>query len=377
MADLIQLRHLLHQHPELAHCEIKTFDTLKKKFEAFGPDETLDFDEGGKGFLFRGETKGPVTVFRAELDALPISEINTLEYASVVPGVSHVCGHDGHMAILTGLGERISRNRPLSGDTMLLFQSGEETGTGAEKVCQHDQFKRLHADNIFALHNIPGLAQHTITTKTGIFSAASTGMVVELTGKTSHAAEPEHGINPDRAVAEIIQLIHSLNQSKRNSQEITYATVIQINLGEEAFGTSPGFARMLITLRSLERNGIPQLRESLQKEIRTICAAHELSVDFDYREVFPATVNSKECFDIVYNAALGNGLSFTELGEPFRWSEDFGYYTEHIPGCFFGLGSGVRQPALHNPEYDFPDSLIDTGEKVFFSIYKNLHLKKG
>jgi amidohydrolase len=374
MADLIELRHLLHQNPELAHREAGTYATLERVFADYKPDELLDFNDGGKGFLFKGKNNGPVSVFRAELDALPIDEINDMEYASAVPGVSHVCGHDGHMAILTGLGERISSNRPVAGDTMLLFQSGEETGTGADQVCRHPLFMGLKADHIFGLHNIPGLELHTVTTKPGVFSAGSTGMVIELKGKTSHAAEPENGINPDQAVAEIIRLVHALNLKKKQLQEITFATLIRIDLGEEAFGTSPGFARILITLRSLQKEGIPQLRSTLENEIRSICRDQDLSVEFSYKEVFPATVNSGEDSELVRQAALKNNLPYTELAEAYRWSEDFGYYLETISGCFFGLGAGVQQPALHNPDYDFPDRLIDSGVRMFFSIYKKLHL---
>jgi len=376
MAELRKLRQLLHKYPELAHHEVNTFATIKKRFEAFNPDEILDFHAGGKGFLFKGSEKGPVSVFRAELDALPISEINHLEYSSKHPGVSHVCGHDGHMTILTGLGELISHLRPSLGKTLLLFQSGEETGTGAKLVSEHPLYRSLRANQVFALHNIPGLNLHTVTTKTGIFSAASTGMVIELTGKTSHAAEPENGINPDKAVSQIIQLIHALNSKKQDLQEITYATVIQIVLGEEAFGTSAGFARLLITLRSLEKNGISQLRDSLEKEINSICKKQRLSVVFEYKEEFPAVSNTKEELDLVHNAASENRLPYIELEEPFRWSEDFGYFSETTKACFFGLGAGISQSALHNPDYDFPDELIDSGVNMFFSIYKQLHFKK-
>jgi metal-dependent amidase/aminoacylase/carboxypeptidase family protein len=132
---------------------------------------------------------------------------------------------------------------------------------------------------------------------------------------------------------------------------------------------------VLITLRSLKKNGIAQLRQSLEDGIKSICLDQDLFAEFDYKEEFPAIVNSGEGLEIVRRAASENKLPYKELDEAFRWSEDFGYYTNNTKACFFGLGAGVSQPALHNPDYDFPDPLIDSGLKMFYSIYKRLHHK--
>lgn len=373
MNELIQLRQFLHQYPELSNEESSTSETILKHFEELGPDEVITFGKGGFGIQFTGKKPGPQTVFRAELDALPISEETNAGYASSRPGVSHACGHDGHMTILAGLGKKIAEDRPVQGNVLLLFQSAEETGEGAEAVMDHPGFKALKPGYIFALHNIPGVPMSTILIKEGIFAAASAGMTITMRGKTSHAAEPEFGINPDKAVAKTVQVVHDINRELNERPMMTFATVINIRLGEIAFGTSPGYAEVRLTLRSFEHHGINDLKESLRTAISRICKDQKLEVSFSFSEEFAAIHNHQVCTDIIRKAANENKLPVQDLQYPFRWSEDFGYYTGKINGGFFGLGSGDQQPALHNPDYDFPDALIEPGIGMFYSIYKDLH----
>lgn len=144
-------------------------------------------------------------------------------------------------------------------------------------------------------------------------------------------------------------------------------------MGEISFGTSAGNAKMGITLRAFENEDMSLLTEKTEKIIKKICEKEKLDYNIAYNEVFPATVNCEQCIDLIENVAKANNYKTEYIEKPFKWSEDFGYYTEKYKGGFFGLGSGVNQPSLHNPEFDFPDEIIETGINVFYNIYININ----
>ncbi len=374
MTHIIVLRQYLHQHPELSNQELETAAYISNYVQKLQPDATINVGSTGKLFLFKGPQTGPTVIFRAELDALPIREKNTLPYRSQTPGVAHLCGHDGHMTILAGLAEQIAQQRPLKGQVGLLFQPAEEVEQGARDVVESEAFRQLKPDYLFALHNIPGYPLHQVLVKPGSFSAASQGMTVKLSGKTSHAAEPENGLNPASALARIIESMHQLREQHELFNSLVLLTIIHIQLGEIAFGTSPGEAEIRITLRAFENHDMDLLTSEAVSRIENIARDEQLRCDIQFSEVFPATVNHPECVRLIEQAAEDHELPITHLEQPFKWSEDFGYYTEHFKGGFFGLGSGSNQPALHNPDFDFPDAIIPTGIQLFTSIYKTLNL---
>jgi len=374
MDDIIALRHKLHKYPELSNHEFKTSERISQFMAQFSPDAIIELSKTGKAFVFNGKDSGKTVIFRAELDALPISEENETDYVSTNKGVAHVCGHDGHMAILAGLGRKIASHRPSKGRVVLLFQPAEEVEQGARDVVEDPNFQKIKPDYVFALHNVPGEEKHRILLKTGSFAAASRGMTVKLTGKTSHAAEPEKGISPAMAISQIIKELNLLIESKDLFNDLSLLTIIHVQLGEIAFGTSPGYGEMRITLRAFENEDMQLLCKESENIIKNIAQNEHLKQEISYSEIFPATVNSTECVDLIKESADDCNLFSNFIKKPFKWSEDFGYYTEKYKGGFFGLGSGTNQPALHNPDFDFPDEIIETGVNVFFSIYKKLNL---
>ncbi|WP_430811150.1 MULTISPECIES: amidohydrolase [unclassified Carboxylicivirga] len=372
MKDIIALRHYLHQHPELSNHEVETATTLSAFIQALHPAATFDVGSTGKIALFKGAAAGPTVLFRAELDALPIGEISTLPYRSQNGGVAHLCGHDGHMSILAGLAQYIARNKPTKGTVGLLFQPAEEVEQGARDVLHSKVFQQLKPDYMFALHNIPGYPLHQVILKEGSFSAASQGMTVTLSGKTAHAAEPENGLNPATAIARIIDAMHRLRTEDELFEQRILITIIHIQLGEIAFGTSPGHAIIRMTLRAFENRDMEQLTKIATSRIRQIAQKERLGCSIEFSEVFPATMNDAECVSIVEDVAKHCDLSVVQRQQPFSWSEDFGYYTSTIKGGFFGIGAGTEQAALHNPDYDFPDALLKTGIDLFSNIYRKL-----
>jgi len=376
LEKLTGLRKTLHKNPELSGNEKNTVRIIHEFIKSYNPDKIYN-NPGSNGIAFEfdsGKT-GPCVVFRADLDALPIEEELKVDYISVHPGVAHKCGHDGHMSILAGMAAMIQHKKPEKGKVVLLFQPEEETGQGAEKVIHSSDWKTIMPDFVFGLHNLPGFPKGSILVREHTFAAASKGLIVELKGKTSHAGHPENGISPAKAISRIIEFCRK-NESDDEDHDFRLVTVIHILLGEEAFGTAPGKARVLLTLRTPENKTMEKLAKRIKEGIGNIASEEKLECCMDFTEEFPATINAPEYVNFIRDAANESKLLVLEMEEPFRWSEDFGHYLMHHKGAFFGLGAGEDHPQLHNPDYDFPDEIMESGIKIFYALYKMLLFEK-
>ena len=373
MEELVQLRRELHQFPEVSHDEFSTAERIANFLCKLNPDELVK-GIGGNGIMcvFKGKEEGPNVAIRAELDALPIHEINDFEYHSIHKGVGHKCGHDGHMAIVAGLASLLSLDRPKKGNVILLFQPAEETGDGALQMINDPKYLELMPDYIFALHNLPGYPKGQIVTRESTFAAASKGLIIELFGKTSHAAEPENGVSPSRALAAIIDKLESLNNKSLKLSDFAITTVVHTLLGSESFGITPGYGKVLATIRAYNDNDLKALEDEVRSFVADCTSKYNLKFEIAETEVFASTINDAECYNVIENAAGENGYEFKIAKEPFRWSEDFGEFTQRISGAMFGLGSGEDTPDLHNPDYDFPDDIIPYGVNMFNSIINQL-----
>jgi amidohydrolase len=369
---LIHLRQLLHANPEVSGCEENTAAYISGFLKKLNPDEIIT-GIGGHGILvlFDSGKPGLTLLFRADMDALPIQEANEFPHRSVVDGVSHKCGHDGHTTILCGLAEKLAAQKPAIGKVYLLFQPAEETGEGAARVVQDSAFT-VKPDFVFALHNLPGYETGNIVVKDGLFSAAVNSIIIKLKGKTAHAAEPEYGINPAKAIGEIISSADRLNHNQPEDVNFQLVTPVHINMGTTAYGISAGEAELHYTLRCWDNERLRSLETTLINESMAIAAKYKLKAEHESTQTFYANNNSREANDVVRLSALQNGFTVEEKAVPFKWAEDFGYFTSQYKGCMFGLGAGKDQPALHNPDYDFPDSIISTGIHTFYSITKIL-----
>lgn len=371
---LIAFRKFLHKHPELSNNEFETIKKIKAFLLNYHPDEIIEgIGKTGIVAVYKGQEPGKTILIRGDIDALPIVELNPIEHASVFPGIAHQCGHDGHTAILCGLAMVLHQQPVKTGKVVLLFQPAEETGEGAARVLADEKFRSIQPDFVFALHNLPGISLNTIVVRKNHFASASKGMVIKIFGKTSHAANPELGISPALAVAEIIQALSVLSNTREGFNDFKLITLIHTRIGDIAFGTSPGYAEVMATLRSFRNDDMEILTHKTIALIENICNKYGLSEKIDFREEFPATVNNEACTELVKNVANENHLKVSESKDPFRWSEDFGHFTEKYPGAFFGIGSGKTHPALHNPDYDFPDRILRTGIQMFNGIIRKLN----
>ena len=325
---------------------------------------------GGSGLAveYRGEKPGSSLLLRCDTDALPIDEGASRAHGSMKPGISHKCGHDGHMAILVGVASALHRSPPDRGSVVLLFQPAEETGEGAARVIEDEKFSELRPDMVFALHNLPGFPLGSVIVREGIFASASRGMTVKLQGASSHAAEPHLGRSPALAAAQLIESLTAIPQTTVSMDTAAKVTVIHAVVGEEAFGTSPGEATVMATLRTHREDTMEAISARAAEIASSIAAVHNLDHSIEWTQEFPATVNSPEAASRVESAAKRTGMPIIVPNVPFPWSEDFGHFTGRLPGCLFGIGAGTDSPALHSPEYDFPDSLISAGVELFLEI---------
>jgi len=368
-SQLRQFRRVLHANPEVSGNEKHTARRVLAFLSECNPDELLG-GIGGNGIIATWESgkPGKELVFRAELDALPIQEINAFDYASLTSAVSHKCGHDGHTTILCGLAQYLMQHKPATGRVRLLFQPSEENGEGAQAMLNATKFQEVKPSYIFALHNLPGFPLHQVVVKEGTFTASVNSIIINLEGKTSHAAEPEHGINPALAVAAILQKTSQLANNNPEQDTMQVVTPVFIELGEKAYGISAGNASVHLTLRCWNDENLQQLEEAVQDVVHKIGKQFKLKVEFEFTQTFHANVNHHEATQCVRVAASELNLNIVEKAFPFKWGEDFGLFTSRFHGCMFGIGSGIDTPALHNPDYDFPDALTETGVRIFSEI---------
>ncbi|ADR23229.1 peptidase M20 [Marivirga tractuosa] len=368
--ELIELRHRLHANAEVSNQEEKTAKIIVEFLEQFEPHQ-IWVNVGGHGVIaqFKGTKEGENIGFRADLDALHIAETIDLEYASKTPHTAHKCGHDGHMTMVSGIAAYLQQNPLDKGNVYLVFQPAEETGEGAERINRSLKELDIKLDYLFGLHNLPDFPKGKILTKKGTFAAASRGMVIKLFGKTSHAAEPEYGISPVIAMAKITTEMSRIHRTLDFS-DLTLATVIHSELGEIAFGTSPGYGEVRITLRAMKDEDMSILIDEAENLVHKYCEDDGLGCEISYTEVFPSTINSDEAYGIMQEAAALMDLEFKQLETPFKWSEDFGQYKLQYKTGFFGIGSGMDCPHLHDEFYDFPDEIIGDGVKMYIGLLR-------
>jgi len=368
--DLLIIRKQFHKKPELSGEEIKTSSQIELYLKKLHPSQLLT-NVGGHGILcvYDFQKPGPCVVFRAELDALPINEKNNCEHRSTNSGISHACGHDGHMTILLGLAQYLSRiPKDISGKIVLLFQPAEETAEGAKKIMQDSRFHDLHPTYIFGLHNIPQYPLGAILLRKDVFASASQGLVLWFYGLSSHAGQPEQGLSPLKVMMDCVTLLQNISNKYYEKNSDTFITIIHMNIGKRAFGTMPGDGVIMATFRSFDQKRIDAMTKEVMDALQNHMKSFKGSWEHKWVEVFPSIVNNSTCYEIVTRAVEDIGGKIIEMKNPFNWSEDFSYYLYQYPGAFFGIGAGENHLALHNPSYDFPDDLIPYSIEVFKSI---------
>ncbi|MCA1359972.1 amidohydrolase [Bradyrhizobium sp. IC3069] len=371
--ELVAWRRHLHAVPELSGQEAKTAEAVRARLQAAGADRIVS-GLGGHGVLgiYDGRESGPTIMLRAELDALPIQEKPELKHRSLVAGKAHLCGHDGHMAILAAVAQDLSQQRPSRGRVALLFQPAEEDGSGAAAVLADAKFEQVRPDFVFALHNLPGLGLGQVSLAEGLVNCASQGMQIRLSGRTTHASNPALGISPKDALARLLLEIPALGRGTELDDDFSMLTVTHARLGEPAFGIAPGFGELWATLRTCTDVMMERLRLEAEDLVRSVTAGEGLSTEIAYRDVFNYCANDVDAVAQLRSALDAEGVRHSAEGLPLRGSEDFGRFGSRSKSAMFFLGAGKEHPGLHEPNYDFPDQLIEVGARIFIRTIRNL-----
>jgi amidohydrolase len=375
--DIARFRRQLHARPELSEREHETATAIVARLAPTHPTSIVDglgTMQTGLCAVYDSGEPGPVVLIRAELDALPIQESNSFGHRSTVSGVSHKCGHDGHMATLVAVAEGL-REQPIArGKVYLLFQPAEETGTGASAVLADERFKALAPpDVVYAFHNVPKYPLGHVLLRKGLFAQGSVGFVARYRGKTSHSSYPEHGINPAAAVTALVAAVNRFDEALAGSVSapvlgtVSYAQLGSAEKGPN-FGTTPGEGVVMGVVRAHKTSDLERVRDELASLTKRLAEDEGLEHELSWHEAFAATESNDDCVATIEAAAAEAGVDAMYLDEPFRWSEDFGYFTAAFKGAFFGLGSGTAQPQLHDDGYDYPDALIGIGANIYRAI---------
>ena len=357
----VQLRHELHAHPELSNQEQWT----KAHLIEFLRENTshLEIVDKGRWFYaaYRSGSSQPGIAFRADFDAVPVADLCDVPYVSTVPGVGHKCGHDGHSACLAALALEIDQDGA-DRDVYFLFQHAEETGDGAAECTA--LFQEENVGEIFGYHNRPGIPVGTVQVIDGVLNCASKGMILSYRGVPSHASMPELGKNPAYAIAEIIRQLPEIVAPEKY-RGLVLATIIQVDVGERAFGTQASRGQLLLTIRGQYEDELQQLQQALEHLAMQQADTWGLELEISFCDVFPSTFCHKSSSDKVRKACQRLNIPLRELTEPFRASEDFGHYTKQIPGAFFDIGSGEDNGELHTVSMNFPDEIIPVAVEIF------------
>ncbi|MBQ6970804.1 MAG: amidohydrolase [Synergistaceae bacterium] len=357
LRKITALRHELHQHPELSGHESAT----KRRLMDFIENNTrLAVVDCGKWFYASRYIEGTKAVaFRADMDALPMDEAISLSYASLNPGISHKCGHDGHSAALCGFALELG-SLPVKRSVYLIFQHSEETGQGARECS--GLLRERSISEIYAFHNWSGFPENSIIVREGVCQYASAGITLTFTGKTSHASEPGKGLNPAYAIAELVREIEGMKGS-------ALCTIVNMNVGGRNFGISPGEGSISLTVRAEREADMRKTYNSIISRADELAADHSLSLTKKGSDYFTDTSSDSHCVRKVRAAAGSLGLEVVDMAGALRASEDFGIYTKLVHGAIFYIGNGEDYPAIHTGDYDFNDNILGTAVDMFAGIF--------
>jgi amidohydrolase len=364
-------RKQLHSIPELAYKENETSDFIAEKLKSFGIPIVRGLGKTGLVGTIRSGNSDRSIGLRADMDALPINELNTFKHKSKHSGVMHACGHDGHSATLLAAAEYLSINRNFDGTVHLIFQPAEEGEAGAKAMIDDGLFQDFPMESVYAIHNWPGLAIGEIAMRSGPIMAAMDVFEIKIIGKGGHAALPHLVIDPIPVGAQVILALQNIVSRNLSPTDTAVVSVTQLHAGD-AWAVVPKEIVLKGTVRSFTPR-VQKLIEQRMKEITSgICTANNCDFNWWYEKRFPPTVNSSAETELASKAArsvCGNE-SVNANVEMVTGSEDFGYMLQEKPGCYAFLGNGPGEGGcmLHSAHYDFNDEIIPVGASYFVQL---------
>lgn len=372
-AELVDYRRHFHAHPELSMEERDTAAFIERELRRFGFDE-IRSAIGQTGLLatLRGGKRGPVTLLRADMDALPVEELNDRPYRSQRPGVMHACGHDGHMAILLSAARKLMERRgEVPGTLVFCFQPGEEGHSGNKKMIEDGALENPHVDRTFALHLYSGLEAGRIGIRDGAFFASSDHISIELMGKGGHGAMPEKAIDPIVGAAQIVSLLQLVASREVAPSQPVVVTVGSLHAGT-TFNVIPDQARMQGTVRAFDEQVRKTLPERIERIVAGVCSATRLEYRFGYHWIYPATVNDPGVNAVVREVAR-EVVGIDNVVDPHdivMWSEDMSFMQQQRPGAYFLLGAGGpgAQEPHHSARFDIEERALAIGVEMMVAL---------
>ncbi|ROR22592.1 hippurate hydrolase [Comamonas sp. BIGb0124] len=380
-AAMTAIRRDIHAHPETCFEEHRTSELVAKLLTEWGIEVHRGLGKTGVVGLIRGRDggqSGRSLGLRADMDALPMQELNSFAHASKTPGKMHACGHDGHTTMLLAAAQHLARQRDFDGTVVLIFQPAEELGGGAHAMIEDGLFERFPVDAVFGTHNWPGMAVGDIALSSGPVMASTNEFKIVIQGRGCHGAMPHMGIDPVPVACQVVQGFQTIISRNKKPIDSAVLSVTMIHAGE-ATNVVPDHCEIQGTVRTF-RTEVLDLIESRMREVAEhICAAHQASCEFGFARNYPATVNDVEATAFA-RAALAEvvGADHVIDQEPTMGAEDFSYMLQAKPGAYFFLGNGdgahrtgghgAGPCVLHNPSYDFNDDLLPLGASAFVHL---------
>ena len=361
----------LHAHPELAYEEHRTAKFIAEKLAEFGIPTETGIGRTGVVATLRNGTSNRSIGLRADMDALPLRELNNFGHRSTNDGIMHACGHDGHTTMLLAAAEYLANNRHFDGTVHLVFQPAEEGEAGAKAMIDDGLFEHFPMDAIYGMHNWPGYQVGKMATRSGPIMAAMDIFEVRIIGQGGHGALPHLTVDPILIAAQLVTQWQGIVSRNVNPIDAAVVSVTQFHAGD-AWAVIPNEVVLRGTVRSFKPATREMLHERMKQLTTGICTGNDCDYQWWYEHRFPPTINSKTQTEAAgaAAAALVGGANFNHEAEPSTGSEDFGYMLEKKPGCYILIGSGSSDGGcpLHNPHYDFNDDIISIGASYWVGL---------
>jgi amidohydrolase len=377
--ELEAIRRDLHAHPELCYEEQRTSDVVAARLAEWGIPVVRGLGKTGVvGIIKNGDSERAIGL-RADMDALPMQELNTFDHASRHPGKMHACGHDGHTAMLLGAAHYLSRHRNFDGTVYLIFQPAEEGGAGARKMIEDGLFAQFPMEAVYGMHNWPGLPAGSFGVIPGPMMASSNEFRVVVKGKGAHAAQPHRGIDPVMVAVQIAQAWQTIISREKNPLETAVLSITQIHAGS-ATNVIPDEAVLIGTVRTFSTGVLDLIERRMEEMAGGVAAAFGASVDFGFKRNYPPLINHPEqtAFAIGAMQAVVGAANVNTDVEPTMGAEDFAFMLQAKPGCYVFIGNGEGEHRagghglgpcqLHNGSYDFNDQLLPVGASYWVRL---------
>lgn len=372
------IRHQIHSNPELRYEENETAKLVATELKKIGLSVQTGIGKTGVVAVLDSGRPGKTIALRADMDALPIAETSNLPYRSKIPGKMHACGHDGHTATLLATAYVLKQmQEQLHGKIKFIFQPAEEGGAGAKAMIEDGVLENPTVDAIFGYHNHPSATPGTLLTREGCMMYSNTEFTLIVHGKSGHAATPNTAIDPITVAANIVQNIPYLMRELSENIEPTIITVTQFNSGV-ATNIIPDTATLIGTIRASSEKKSKEAQQRLEIMAQGMAQANNAHAEIIWQEIYPPTINSPQETEWVLGQArqlLGNDKVQIKAA-PARASEDFSFFLQKIPGCYFLIGNGENSPSCHNSQYDFNDEILPIATEILATLAIN-YLKKN